>query len=115
MGRGDSSWQDRNHHISRPKVNKKTPTSTVTPPVDTLVGTEGYDYNKSNTTVNRPRVPQVGESIMNSGGAGANEAYDFSKGPKAVSTTTQSATSKRRKNHLKINLRGAGGIGRNIV
>lgn len=52
---------------------------------------------------------------MNSGGTGANETYDFSKGSKAVSTPTQSTTSKKRKSSLKVNLSGAGGMGRNIV
>lgn len=52
---------------------------------------------------------------MNSGGTGANETYDYSKGSKAVSTTTQSTTSKKRKSSLKVNISGAGGTGRNIV
>lgn len=52
---------------------------------------------------------------MNSGDTGANETYDFSKGSKAVSTTTQSTTSKKRKSSLKVNVSGAGGTGRNIV
>lgn len=118
MGRGDSSWQDRNHHIGKPRGDKKTSTSKVTettPPVDTSVGTKGYDYTKATTAVNPPSNPQVGESIMNSGGTSANETYDFSKGSKAVSTTTQSTTSKKRKSSLKVNISGAGGTGRNIV
>lgn len=123
MGRGDSSWQDRNHHLG-----KKTSTGTIarffkkneevtetTPSVDTSVGTEGYDDTKATTAVNPPRNPQVGESIMNSGGTGSNETYDSSKGSKAVSTTTQSTTSKKRKSSLKVNISGAGGTGRNIV
>jgi hypothetical protein len=47
---------------------------------------------------------------MNSGGTGANETYDSSKGSKAVSTTA-----KKRKSSLKVNISGAGGTGRNIV
>lgn len=127
MGRGDSSWQDRNHHIGKSKGGKKTFTGTITPvkknegvtettpSVDTSVGTEGYDDTKATTAVNPPRNPQVGESIMNSGGTGANETYDSSKGSKAVSTTTQSTTSKKRNSSLKVNISGAGGTGRNIV
>lgn len=128
MGRGDSSWQDRNHHIGNSRSGKKTSTGTIassfkknegvtetTPTVDTSVGTEGYDDTKATTAVNPPSNPQVGESIMNSGGTGANETYDFSKGSNAVSTTTQSTTSKKRKSRLKVNLSGAGGMGRNIV
>jgi hypothetical protein len=127
MGRGDSSWQDRNHHIGKSRGGKKTSTSKITPvkkneevtettpTVDTSVGTEGYDDTKATTAVNRPSNPQVGESIMNSGGTGANETYDPSKGSKAVSTTTQSTTSKKRKSSLKVNISGAGGTGRNIV
>lgn len=127
MGRGDSSWQDRNHHIGKSRGGKKTATGTITPvkkneevtettpSVDTSVGTEGYDDTKATTAVDRPSNPQVGESIMNSGGTGANETYDFSKGSKAVSTTTQSTTSKKRKSSLKVNISGAGGTGRNIV
>lgn len=127
MGRGDSSWQDRNHHIGKSSGGKKTSTGTITPvkknegvtettpSVDTSVGTEGYDDTKATTAVNPPRNPQVGESIMNSGGTGANETYDSSKGSKAVSTTTQSTTSKKRKSSLKVNISGAGGTGRNIV
>lgn len=128
MGRGDSSWWDRNHHLGKPIGGKKTSTGTIdrffkknvgvtetTPTVDTSVGTEGYDDTKATTAVNPPSNPQVGESIMNSGGTGANETYDFSKGSKAVSTTTQSTTSKKRKSSLKVNISGAGGTGRNIV
>lgn len=128
MGRGDSSWQDRNHHLGKSRGGKKTSTGTIdrffkkneevtetTPSVDTSVGTEGYDDTKATTAVNPPRKPQVGESIMNSGGTGDNETYDFSKGSKAVSTTTQSTTSKKRKSSLKVNISGAGGTGRNIV
>lgn len=125
MGRGDSSWQDRNHHIGKSRGGKKTSTGKIppvtknegvtetTPSVDTSVGTEGYDDTKATTAVNRPSNPQVGESIMNSGGTGANETYDSSKGSKAVSTP--SVTSKRRKSSLKVNISGAGGTGRNIV
>lgn len=128
MGRGDSSWWDRNHHLGKSIGGKKTSTGTIdrffkknegvtetTPSVDTSVGTEGYDDTKATTAVNPPSNPQVGESIMNSGGTGANETYDFSKGSKAVSTTTQSTTSKKRKSSLKVNISGAGGTGRNIV
>lgn len=128
MGRGDSSWQDRNHHFGKPIGGKKPSTGTIsssfnkkeevtetTPTVDTSVGTKGYDDTKATTAVKPPSNPQVGESIMNSGGTGANETYDFSKGSKAVSTTTQSTTSKKRKSSLKVNLSGAGGTGRNIV
>lgn len=126
MGRGDSSWQDRNHHIGKSRGGKKTSTGTIdrffkknegvtetAPTVDTSVGTEGYDDTKATTAVDRPSNPQVGESIMNSGGTGANETYDSSKGSKAVSTP--SVTSKRRKSSLKVNISGAGGTGRNIV
>lgn len=128
MGRGDSSWWDRNHHLGKSIGGKKTSTGTIdrffkknegvtetTPSVDTSVGTEGYDNTKATTAVNPPSNPQVGESIMNSGGTGANETYDSSKGSKAVSTTTQSTTSKKRKSSLKVNISGAGGTGRNIV
>lgn len=128
MGRGDSSWQDRNHHIGKSSGGKKTSTGTIdrffkkneevtetTPSVDTSVGTEGYDDTKATTAVNPPSNPQVGESIMNSGGTGANETYDSSKGSKDVSTTPQSTTSKKRKSSLKVNISGAGGTGRNIV
>lgn len=116
MGRGDSSWQDRKHYIGKSRVNKKNKNVTeTTPTVDTSVGTEGYDDNKATTAVNPPRKPQVGESIMNSDGTGSNETYDFYKGSKAVSTTTQLTTSKKRKSSLKVNLSGAGGTGRNIV
>lgn len=116
MGRGDSSWQDRKHHIGKSRGGKKNEEVTeTTPSVDTSVGTEGYDDTKATTAVKPPSNPQVGESIMNSGGTGANETYDFSKGSKAVSTTTQSTTSKKRKSSLKVNIRGAGGTGRNIV
>lgn len=127
MGRGDSYWQDRNHHLGT-IGGKKTSTGTVsrffkkkeevtetTPTVGTSVGTEGYDDTKSTTAVNPPSNPQVGESIMNSGDTVANETYDFSKGSKAASTTTQSTTSKKRKSSLKVNISGAGGTGRNIV
>lgn len=128
MGRGDSSWQDRKHHIGKSTGGKKTSTGKIspvnkknegvtetTPTVDTSVGTEGYDDTKATTAAKPPSNPQVGESIMNSGGTGANETYDSSKGSKAVSTTTQSTTSKKRKSSLKVNISGAGGTGRNIV
>lgn len=128
MGRGDSSWWDRNHHLGKPIGGKKTSTGTIarffkktvgnietTPTVDTSVGTEGYDDTKATTAAGPSSNPQVGESIMNSGGTGANETYDSSKGSKAISTTTQSATSKKRKSSLKVNISGAGGTGRNIV
>lgn len=65
MGRGDSSWQDRNHHLGKSIGGKKTSTGTIarffkkvvgdietTPTVDTSVGTEGYDYTKTTTAVN---------------------------------------------------------------
>lgn len=125
MGRGDSSWQDRNHHIGNSRGGKKTSTGKIspvkkivgsietTPTVDTSVGTEGYDDTKATTAVNPPSNPQVGESIMNSGGTGANEAYDSSKGSKGTSAPT--ATTKKRKSNLKVNISGAGGTGRNIV
>lgn len=127
MGRGGSSWQDRNHHIGKSRGGKKTSTGTITPvkkneevtettPTGgTSVGTEGYDDTKATTAANPSSNPQVGESIMNSGGTGANETYDSSKGSKAVSTTTQSTTSKKSKSSLKVNISGAGGTGRNIV
>lgn len=127
MGRGDSSWQDRNHHIGNSRGGKKTSTGKISPvrkivgdiettsTVDTSVGAEGYDDTKATTAAGPSSNPQVGESIMNSGGTGSNETYDFSKGSKAVSTTTQSTTSKKRKSSLKVNISGAGGPGRNIV
>lgn len=128
MGRGDSSWWDRKHHIGKP-YNKKRPLDQIppvkkneevtetTPTVDTSVGTEGYDDTKATTAepYDPSKNPQVGESIMNSGGTGANETYDSSKRSKAVSTTTQSTTTKKRKSNLKVNISGAGGTGRNIV
>lgn len=122
MGRGDSSWQDRNHHIGNSRDGKKTSTGKVspvrkivgdietTPTVDTSVGTEGYDDTKATTAAGPSSNPQVDESIMNSGGTGSNETYDSSKGSKAVSTTA-----KNRKSSLKVNISGAGGTGRNIV
>lgn len=122
MGRGDSSWQDRNHHIGNSRGGKKTSTGKTspvgkivgdietTPTVDTSVGTEGYDDTKATTAAGPSSNPQVGESIMNSGGTGSNETYDSSKGSKAVSTTA-----KKRKSSLKDNISGAGGTGRNIV
>lgn len=118
MGRGDSSWQD----IGKSRGGKKTSTGKIspvrkivgdietTPTVGTSVGTEGYEDTKATTAVNPPRNPQVDESIMNSGGTGANETYDSSKGSKAVSTIA-----KKRKSSLKGNISGAGGMGRNIV
>lgn len=115
MGRGDSSWQDRNHHSGKSSGGKKPSTGTTTPSVDTSVGTEGYDDTKATTAVKPPSNPQVGEGIMNSGGTGANETYDFFKRSKAVSTTTQSTTSKKRKSSLKVNISGAGGTGCNVV
>lgn len=128
MGHGDSSWQDRKHHIGKTHNNKRplnqiTPVKkneevTETPPtIDTSVGTEGYDDTKATTAepYDPSKNPQVDESIMNSGGTGANETYDFSKGSKAVSTSTWSTTTKKRKSNLKVNISGAGGTGRNIV
>lgn len=116
MGRGDSSWQDR--HPKKPSSRRKKPSSlpdgpingVTTPTIDTSVGTEGYDYTKATTAAGPSSNPQVGESIMNSGGTGANETYDSSKGSKAVFTT-----SKKRKSSFKVNISGAGGTGRNIV
>lgn len=126
MGRGDSSWQDR--HPKKPSSSKKKPSilpdglikdmissainGATTPTIDTSVGTEGYDDTKATTAepYDPSKNPQVGESIMNSGGTGANETYDSSKGSKVVSTT-----SKKRKSSLKVNISGAGGTGRNIV
>lgn len=124
MGRGNSSWQDR--HPKKPSSSKKKPSSlpdgpikdmisstingATTPTIGTSVGTKGYDDTKATTAVNPPSNPQVGESIMNSGGTGANETYDFSKRSKAVSTTP-----KKRKSSLKVNISGAWGTGRNIV
>lgn len=128
MGRGDSSWQDRNHRgfgtgkniwakkkknnsaaVDAPKVEETTPT------VATSVGTEGYDDTKATTAkpYDPSSNPQVGESIMSSGGTGANETYDSSKGSKGASTP--SVTTKKRKSSLKVNISGAGGTGRNIV
>lgn len=131
MGHGDSSWQDR--HPKKQSSSKKKPSSRLdstikdnssatingatTPNIGTSVGTEYYDHTKATTA--EPYVPsknpQVGESILNSGGTGANEIYDYSKGSKAVSTSTQSTTTKRRKSSLKVNTSGAGGTGRNVV
>lgn len=122
MGRGDSSWQDRNHHRSKSRDGNKTSTgkaihgkksvgdSETTPPVGTSFGTEGYDDTKATTAAGPSSTPQVGESILNSGGTGANETYDSSKESKAAFITT-----KKRKRSLKINLSGIGGTGRNIV
>lgn len=131
MGRGDSSWQDRHpkKHSSSKKKHSSLPggpikdmtsaaiNGTTTPTIDTSVGTEGYDDTKATTAepYDPSKNPQVGESIMNSGGTGANETYDYSKGSKAVSTSAQSTTSKKRKSSLKVNISGAGGTGRNIV
>lgn len=118
MGHGDSSWHDRNHYIgkSRKRTSKK-PVGNIetTPNVGTSVGTEGYDDTKATTAAGPSSKPQVGESIMNNGGTGSNETYDFFKGSKAVSTTTQLTTSKKRKSSLKANISGVGGTGRNIV
>lgn len=127
MGRGDSSWQDR--HPKKPSSSKKKPSSlpdglikdmtsatingATTPTIGTSVGTEGYDYTKATTAAGPSSNPQVGESIMNSGGTGANETYDSSKRSKGTSAPT--ATSKKRKSSLKVNISGAGGTGRNIV
>lgn len=122
MGRGDSSWQDRNHHIGNSRGGKKTSTGKISPvrkivgdiettsTVDTSVGTEGYDDTKATTAAGPSSNPQVGERIMNSGSTGSNETYDSSNGSKAVSTTA-----KKRKSSLKVNISGAGGTGRNIV
>lgn len=129
MGRGDSSWQDRHpkkHSSSKKKKysslpNKDTTSSTIngttTPTIDTSVGTEGYDDTKATTAepYDPSKKPQVGESIMNSGGTGANETYDYFKRSQAVSTSTRSTLTKRRKSSLKVNISGAGGMGRNIV
>lgn len=120
MGRGDSSWHDRKHHIGKPR-NKKSSLGQITPPstspegsptVGGSVGTEGYDSTKAITAIDPSSKPQVGESIM-SGGTGANETYDYSKGYKGTSAST--ATIKKRKSSLKINISGASGTGRNIV
>lgn len=129
MGRGDSSWQDS--HPKKPSSSKKKPSSlpdgfikdlisaaingATTPTVGGSVGTEGYDDTKATTAepYDPSKNPQVGESIMNSGGTGANETYDFSKRSKGTSAPT--ATTKGRKRSLKGNISGAGGTGRNIV
>lgn len=138
MERGGSTWLDR--HPKKHSSSKKRPSSlpdgkikdmissaikgttttttpTTPPTIDTSVGTEGYNDTKATTAepYDPSKNPQVGESIMNSGGTGANETYDFSKGSKAVSTSTRSTTTKRRKSSLKVALTGAGGTGRNIV
>ena len=131
MERGGSTWQDR--HPKKSSSSKKKPSSlpdglikdmisaaihgATTPTIDTSVGTEGYDDTKVTTAepYDPSKNPQVGESIMNSGGTGANETYDFSKGSKAVSTSTQSTTTKSHKSSLKVNISSAGGTGRNIV
>lgn len=72
MGRGDSSWQDRNHHIGKSTGGKKTSTGKIspvrkivgaietTPTVGTSVGAEGYDNTKATTAVNPHSTPQVG-------------------------------------------------------
>lgn len=53
MGRGDSSWQDRKHHIGKSRGGKKIVGDIeTTPTVDTSVGTEGYD--DTNTTAAGP-------------------------------------------------------------
>lgn len=50
MGRGDSSWQDRNHHIGKISPDRKIVGGIeTTPTVDTSVGTEGYDDTKATT------------------------------------------------------------------
>lgn len=131
MGRGASSWQDR--HPKNPSSRSKKPSSlpdgsikdkilyvihgVTTPNIGTSVGTEGYDDTKATTAESSgpSKNPQVDESIMNSGGTGANETYNFSKGSKAVSTSTQSTTAKKRKSSFKVNISGAVGTGRNIV
>lgn len=130
MGRGDSSWQDRNHFIGTSRGGKKTSTgktspvkkneevTETTPTIDTSVGTKGYDDTKATTAepYDPSKNPQVGESIMNSGGTGANETYDSSKGSKgSKGTSAPTATTKKRKSSLKVNISGAGGTGRNIV
>lgn len=136
MGHGDSSWQDRHpkksssskkkasslpdSHIKdmiSSAINGTTTTPTPTPTLGTSVGTEGYDDTKATTAepYDPSKGPQTGESIMNSGGTGTNETYNFSKGSKAVSTSTRSIITKKRKSNLKVNISGAGGTGRNIV
>lgn len=119
MGRGDSSWQDR-RHPPKTAYKKRSPdqikppsTSPEAPPtVGGSVGTEGYDSTKSITAIAPSSKPQVGESIMG-GVTGANETYDYSKSYKGTSAPT--ATTKKRKSNLKVNIRGAGGAGRNVV
>lgn len=120
MGRGDSSWQDRKHHIGK-TVNKKSslvntkPSSTRPEDSHTVggsVGTEGYDSTKAITAIDPYSNPQVGESIMG-GDTDANEAYDYSKGHKGTSAPT--ATTKKRNSNLKVKNSGASGTGRNIV
>lgn len=134
MERGGSTWQDR--HPKKPSSKRKKPsslpdgiikdkvlaaikgaTTPTTPTIGTSVGTGGNDDTTATTAkpYDPSKNPQVGESIMNSGGIGANETYDFSKGSKAISTSTRSTTTKRRKSSLKVNISGAGGTGRNIV
>lgn len=120
MGRGDSSWHDRKHHIGKP-FNKKSNLGQINPPstrpedsptVGGSVGTEGYDSTKAITAIDPFSNPQVGESIMG-GGTYANKAHDYSKSSKGTSAPT--ATTKKRKSNLKVNISGAGGTGRNIV
>lgn len=123
MGRGDSSWHDRKHHVGKP-YNKRNnlyqseppSTSPEDPPaVGGSVGTEGYDSTKATTAIAPSSKPQVGESIMG-GDTGTNETYDYSKGYKGYKgTSAPTATTKKRKNNLKVNLSGARGTGRNIV
>lgn len=123
MGRGDSSWQDRNHHSEKPRNKKNSlgqikpssPRPEDPPTVGGSVGTEGYDDTKATTAepYDPSKNPQVDESIMNSGGTGANETYDFSKRSKGTSAPT--ATTKKRKSRFKVNISGAWGTGHNIV
>lgn len=123
MGRGDSSWHDRKHHIGKP-YKKKSSLDQINPPstrpedsptVGGSVGTEGYDSTKAITAINPSSNPQVGESIMG-GGIGSNEYYAYSKGSKGSKGTSDPiATTKKRKSNLKVNISGVGGTGRNIV
>lgn len=100
MGRGDSSWQDRNHHIGNSRGGKKTSTGKISPVrkiVESIDTTPTVDYS-------------VGEVIMLSGDTGSNETYDSSKGYKGTSAPTATINV-----NLKVNISGAVGTGRNIV
>lgn len=100
MGRGDSSWQDRKHHIGNSRGGKKPSTGKISPVrknVESIETTPTVDYS-------------VGEIIMCGGDTGSNETYDSSKGYKGTSAPTATINA-----NLKVNISGAVGTGRNIV